>query len=946
MKKTISLLLALLLAFGMALPIFAVETEGEGEAITYPALTESNYNELYVADGLVMGADFFRMNKYWNPEGEGHIDYVVPASPVRKTATVVDGVEYNFSNADVRNANQDACIAAITAWKTEYKDFLNSFTWTSGDMKFSLYQDYSKGTDLITYADRFTPVVDAADGYMQFRNDYHTSGGIVFSACPSAVTAVTNELVLSLDYRKDAAAPNLFYNIRVSAKTTEEDGVRLTAFHSNSALGAQYYINKTVGGVTTEAGAYDAQSLARNAIEELAKAYAAELLAAVVPTDGVTVTYTAAKVSNDEYNVIKSTVKGTATAVTELAANFKIANRQNPAYTLTHNPNINIPLSKPFTFSQSLGLKDGNDEYMIRTEQGTLFSVNAPYDGTATTLNNTNYIGWGATQSHIKMYAYRHYTRVLSNAELVQNHFADLCKWFRLDVSSLYDENGLKASEAEIAFLSAYLVKYTFDDDRAAVVAALTESIDAWNFEGEGDAFEVFAAHVNEGKIDGAGVRALPAEYYESVYTAYKAFVDENAGATNAALQAALDSVVTAILSTDYADYYGKTPVLSADVFFADQTLSEAAKHFFTLAKENDLDMSVLAPIDPVIREHIYASFGDLPCGVFYHTAVLQARLADTAAELVEYYFGDGLVDDALGFLGYQIRLYGEKSFRAVFSVDKAVIDTLEAHGYKVTVGVLQRERTDDAMEVEKTAEGWVAVDTAVKQATVYESGKGYDSKSGEDDRTYCFEKDGTLRYAYEVVSAPTATQFFVGYVAIEREGNEDTVFYLEVATQNFKKGITLRSLADTCKEEYGILSPNIQALTPVKKVILPIIFVGGESLSDFRIVTDEATKDLSDDFVSKFRAATRAVLQTVDAADCQATDKGLIRFVAGDASSIALVDGNIIFTYTGDGEAALTAFAAAIAAPEDGYPTYAYGDEEPWPICLLGTVHSLETAN
>ena len=63
-----------------------------------------------------MGADFFRMNKYWNPEGEGHIDYVVPASPVRKTATVVDGVEYNFSNADVRNANQDACIAAITAW--------------------------------------------------------------------------------------------------------------------------------------------------------------------------------------------------------------------------------------------------------------------------------------------------------------------------------------------------------------------------------------------------------------------------------------------------------------------------------------------------------------------------------------------------------------------------------------------------------------------------------------------------------------------------------------------------------------------------------------------------------------------------------------------------------------------------------------------------------------
>jgi hypothetical protein len=41
----------------------------------------------------------------------------------------------------------------------------------------------------------------------------------------------------------------------------------------------------------------------------------------------------------------------------------------------------------------------------------------------------------------------------------------------------------------------------------------------------------------------------------------------------------------------------------------------------------------------------------------------------------------------------------------------------------------------------------------------------------------------------------------------------------------------------------------------------------------------------------------------------------------------------------------AVSAFAAALAAPEGGYPTYAYGAEEPWPVCLFSTVHSLEAA-
>ena len=472
--------------------------------------------------------------------------------------------------------------------------------------------------------------------------------------------------------------------------------------------------------------------------------------------------------------------------------------------------------------------------------------------------------------------------------------------------------------------------------------AALDEAIAAWTFEGEGEAFDAFAAAIEAGTINGECVRALPESYHEAIYTAYKTFADANPTADAEALQGAVDAAVAAVLAANYADYYEKTPALTAESFFANEVqLSEAAIHFSAIAKENNLDMTVLSPVAPVIREHIYETFYDLHLGVYYHSAILQARLADITAELVEYYFGDGLVDDIAAFLGYQIRLYGDLSFRAVFEIDREVITLLEEHGYTVTVGMLRRDKSNTALEIEKSEDGWVAV--TPQNSTL---GKATQIVVYETDGAYaegCFEKGDDFFYAHEVTPTSKLTEcYFRGYVTIEREGNEDTVFYCETETENFQKGVSLTDIAKVAKNEYGIVSANIQALTPVKKVVQPVVFIGGENLSLFKVVTDEATADVAEGFIAAFKNAAGATMQTVNAADCAATDKGLITFVAGDTASIKLSDGNIVFTYTGDGEAALAAFAALLAAPEAGYDTFAYGDEEPWPVCLLATESDL----
>ena len=36
---------------------------------------------------------------------------------------------------------------------------------------------------------------------------------------------------------------------------------------------------------------------------------------------------------------------------------------------------------------------------------------------------------------------------------------------------------------------------------------------------------------------------------------------------------------------------------------------------------------------------------------------------------------------------------------------------------------------------------------------------------------------------------------------------------------------------------------------------------------------------------------------------------------------------------------------AEKLAAPAEGYATFAYGNEEPWPICLIGTTVEFTSA-
>lgn len=76
-------------------------------------------------------------------------------------------------------------------------------------------------------------------------------------------------------------------------------------------------------------------------------------------------------------------------------------------------------------------------------------------------------LGYNQT-SKMAMYAARAYSGTLTDEQIKQNHFADLAKWFRLDIGGFS-----KLSDSEKAQVYDAVQAFTFDSDKAAVQAAV-----------------------------------------------------------------------------------------------------------------------------------------------------------------------------------------------------------------------------------------------------------------------------------------------------------------------------------------------------------------------------------------------------------------------------------------------------------------------------------------
>ena len=585
-KLVLSVLLAVIMlvsALPMVLPTFAA---------TENVFTEADYNALYVQSGLEMAADFFRNNEYWGGEVEQP-----PVGPGANTAYPwdVDGdgtieagetidltVPENQYAADGANPSA-AFLAAQTEWSKTHSAYLNSFVWTTGAMKFKTFIRVKTATSNAFSGSGNLPSAEVSpvimhEGYVQMETKHNSNGGIAFDGdgAPAGSTASTAQVIMGFDPTNTAYISEkvlvMFHDMRVSfKKAAGADSYNLYTPVCGK-YGYAYCVTEcTVNGTKVTLGTEAVAGmyyLTKAEAEAAAKVLAGKDPVAV----GSTNVYTAE--DGKTYAVLKATV-----AVTE-ADRAAVSLKQDAATT--------------FTQILSLGDAVNSDVLSIYTQTDKVYEVASNYNE-AGSWAKCSYIGYNNTVGDLRMYAFRRYSRALSEDEIVMNHAADLLKWFKLDIKSYA---GMSSTDRQL--VANELKGFTFESDRAAVAAVLKAACDSVAYDfllkdlpAGSTAYATAATFVvtaKEFQLSVSTVKLLPEALRTRVYEAVNGF----AGIRNElTLQKVIDDKVEEILDTEYSKYKDPNEYDYKDLYVRQDDLYLAIDFFDAKATDDPIYVGV-----------------------------------------------------------------------------------------------------------------------------------------------------------------------------------------------------------------------------------------------------------------------------------------------------------------------------------------------------------------
>ncbi len=235
-----------------------------------------------------------------------------------------------------------------------------------------------------------------------------------------------------------------------------------------------------------------------------------------------------------------------------------------------------------FTVSHPTGdlaaVKAGSGAFSVRYNVSELFSATVTYEKLSSlSWLATNMMGFYSS-ADMALYALRVYNRALSDDEVMLNHFADLAKYYRLNIG-MYE----KLSDKEKATFAAHFTDYSVGSaDKAAlqeeVTARLADAVydvllqeDTYN-PGRFD----FCELVKGLGVDIAALRSLPVEYRQEVYAAALGLIEKN----KESVQTAIDTVIASIIEENYGDFITEVNITYKDLYVKKDNLTVWVDYF------------------------------------------------------------------------------------------------------------------------------------------------------------------------------------------------------------------------------------------------------------------------------------------------------------------------------------------------------------------------------
>lgn len=237
-----------------------------------------------------------------------------------------------------------------------------------------------------------------------------------------------------------------------------------------------------------------------------------------------------------------------------------------------------------FTFSVShptgdlAAVKAGSGSFSVRYNVSELFSAVVTYENlSSVSWLNTSMLGFYSS-ADMAVYAVRAYNRSLSDDEILINHFADLAKFYQLDVG-MYE----KLSDAERADFASHFTDYrvgSADKDalQQEVSARMADAI--YDVLLQEDTVNpgrfAFCELVKSLEVDISSLRAMPVEHREEIYTAALGLIEK----TKESVQTAIDTVIASIIEKNYGDFITETTGTYKDLYVKKDNLTVWVDYF------------------------------------------------------------------------------------------------------------------------------------------------------------------------------------------------------------------------------------------------------------------------------------------------------------------------------------------------------------------------------
>jgi len=414
MKTRLIPFLLLLALIVTAIPLFSFAAESEGD--TTPAvntMTEADYNALYVQDGLVTAFDVMVLNQYWNQPIDGK-GVSFPVSPMLNESYEYPAnseTYYDFTNcvdgyyADRFTGDENSAVFTYIKIKndmsglTKKADIQNLHTHVS-DTKYTLADARTKVKELNAANDGYTYYVVGEKTSLAYREaikDYTKAVNAWLASYTWAGVAPTAKV----EYINFNDTTTLYKQLRDSFKAyapffdpVAGQGYLHTQYTYCDDSGIEYYPpTPPVGEATT-----------------------LEVLSNV--SNAVSGTFFILR--NQRPTLANSGVSAVGTGFA-------------PTNTTTQNVPLERNTADTIYFSVFNDITVENsttDKVLIEQGNKTLYSATGVYTDGA-----TNLIGFKHSFTDSRIYALRVYSRELDTDMKKQNHFADIAKWYRLDIT-------------------------------------------------------------------------------------------------------------------------------------------------------------------------------------------------------------------------------------------------------------------------------------------------------------------------------------------------------------------------------------------------------------------------------------------------------------------------------------------------------------------------------